>query len=269
VPKGPIAVAGVAASRRLLVKKMAGMQSVTSFVDETTARHLGGQKKTRPRGRVPRFIVPAFLDVDPPGTGTSQRDVEALLSTLPEEPFILFVGALRPIKGLDVLFEAYGRLTAPPPLVLLGTFERDTPKRIPREATVLSDVRHDAVMAAWDRALFGVAPSVWPEPLGTVTIEGITRGKPVIATAPSGMVDVLGDGAGILVPPGDAAALADAMRSLIDDSARRADMARKALEHSVNFQADVVLPRYEEALRQLVERRPRQVGNSVSRPRER
>jgi glycosyltransferase involved in cell wall biosynthesis len=261
-PKGAIAAAGVAASRRVLIKKMAAVQSVTSFVDEAMARHLLGGEGSRVSRRVSRFIVPTFLDIDPVGTGASQREVEKLMSALPEEPFILFVGALRPIKGVDVLFQAYGRLDAPPPLVLLGTFERDTPA-IPPEATVLSDVPHRAVIAAWDRALFGVAPSVWPEPLGTVALEGASCGKAVIATFPGGMVDVLGDGAGILVPQGDATALADAMRLLIDDPARREDIGRKARQRSVAFQADAVLPRYEEILQELVERRATRAGSSV------
>jgi glycosyltransferase involved in cell wall biosynthesis len=255
-PKGWIAAASVAASRRVVARKLAGVQSVSAFVDEVTARHLLGQEEQGPIARsVPRFVIPAFPDVDPPGTGASEREVQALVARLPDEPFILFVGALRPIKGIEVLFEAYRRLEAPPPLVLFGTFERDTPKRFPTETIVFSNVPHKAVMAAWDRALFGVAPSVWPEPLGTVTVEAISRGKPVIATVPSGMADVLGNGAGMLVPQGDAAALAEAMRVLIEEPERRASIARAASANAVNFEAELVLSRYEEALRQLAERR--------------
>jgi glycosyltransferase involved in cell wall biosynthesis len=225
------------------------MHSVTSFVDDVTARHLLSLRPAE-RPAAPRFIVPAFVDVDPPGT-TPEREAE-ILAQLPSGPFILFVGALRPLKGVEVLFEAYRSLEDPPPLVLMGTIERDTPKPFPAGATVITDVPHAVVMKAWGRALIGVAPSVWPEPLGTVTVEGIMQGLPMIATVPSGMVDVLGDGVGVLVRQGDARALAEAMRSLISDPARRAELSRAGRARAAAFEAEAVLTRYEQMFEQLV-----------------
>ena len=49
---------------------------------------------------------------------TGQPVDEELLGRLPPEPFILYVGAFRRIKGIDDLFDAYRRLDKPPPLVL-------------------------------------------------------------------------------------------------------------------------------------------------------
>jgi glycosyltransferase involved in cell wall biosynthesis len=229
---------------------------VSTFVDEMTARHfLSGDGRSAERS-LPRFVIPAFIDSDPPRRQASRGEVEDFLAKLPEEPFILFVGALRPIKGIEVLLEAYRRLESPsPPLVLLGTFEPDTPRPLPDDVHVFSDVPHEAVLASWDRAMFGVAPSIWPEPLGTVTIEGISRGIPVIATAPSGMSDVVGGGCGVLVPQNDVEALAEAMRDLIRDPARREAISQAAAAHSREFMAAAVVPRYEEALRAVVEAR--------------
>jgi glycosyltransferase involved in cell wall biosynthesis len=249
VPKGWLAAVGVRVSRAVLTRKAVGLQSVSSFVEEVTVKHFFREDPPSVR----TFVIPVFLDADPPGTGASEAEVEQLLARLPGEPFILFVGALRPIKGIEILFDAYSRLESPPPLVLFGTFERDTPAVFPPEVHVFSDVPHKAVMAAWDRTLFGVAPSVWPEPLGTVTIEAIARGKPVIATIPSGMIDHLGTGAGMLIPQGDAVALAAAMRSLIEDPARRESMSRAAWANAVTFEAEAMLARYEAALQDVVQ----------------
>jgi glycosyltransferase involved in cell wall biosynthesis len=251
VPKGPQAVAGVALSRRLTARRISAIQSVTSFVDQQEAAHL---LSVRPHGLAPvkRFIAPAFVEVDPPPTAEEEAETERILARLPSE-FIMFVGALRPLKGLEVLFDAYRRLDSPPPLVLMGTVERDTPP-LPDAAIVITDVPHRAVMAAWSRAMVGVAPSVWPEPLGTVTVEGITQGTPMIATVPSGMIDVLGDGAGILVEQGDASALADALGSLIASPERRAALSAAARERAKRFEPEAVITRYERMLESLVGR---------------
>jgi glycosyltransferase involved in cell wall biosynthesis len=246
-PKGWTAVAGVRLSRSVIARRIDGLQSVASFVDEVMTRYLLG--RTADRNRVRRFTIPAFLDSDDDDADTA---VQAVLEKLPDEPFILFVGAFRRGKGIDVLRDAYERLENPPPLVMMGTVERDAPQHLPSGALVLTDVPHAAVMASWDRAMLGVVPSILPEPLGTVSIEGISRGVPVIATAPSGMSDVLGDGAGILVPHGDAGALAEAMQSLIADPKLREALSRKGRERSETFQAEAVLTRYEEMFERMV-----------------
>ena len=77
-------------------------------------------------------------------------------------------------------------------------------------------------MAMWERALFGVFPSKWPEPLATVVHEAMSNGRPVIGTTPGGHEDMIDDGeTGFLVPGGDPDALAAAMARLIDDAALR------------------------------------------------
>jgi glycosyltransferase involved in cell wall biosynthesis len=56
-----------------------------------------------------------------------------------------------------------------------------------------------------------------PEPFGRVIIEGMAAGKPVVATAAGGVPDIIEDGvSGMLVPPGDAASIARAVRYLLD-----------------------------------------------------
>lgn len=69
------------------------------------------------------------------------------------------------------------------------------------------------IMNAWDVV---VHASVRPEPFGRVILEGMLLGKPVIATAAGGVPELIADGrTGFLVPPADAAALADRLRQLL------------------------------------------------------
>ena len=251
-PKGWIAVAGVGVSRRLIARRIAATQSVTSFVDAVIHRFvLSGSDAERPR----RWVVPPFIDMSTENPENS-RQIAAVVEQLPREPFILFVGAFRRDKGLEVLFEAYRSLEDPPPLVLLGTLERDTPA-IPAGVTAVYDVPHEAVVLAWNRAILGVVPSLLPEPLGTVCVEGIAQGVPMIATEPSGMADVLRDATGLLIPQNDAPALAAAMRTLLSDARLRERLIERGLRRADDFRADHVLTRYEAMLTELVSERDR------------
>jgi glycosyltransferase involved in cell wall biosynthesis len=252
VPKGWVAVAGVGLSRRILVRRMTGLHSVSTYVDEVTRRFLldseGGGGKLAVETTIPSF------QSQPAAAAGQPLDPRAadLLDRLPGEPFILFVGAFRKVKGLETLFEAYRRLDSPPPLVLIGTFERDSPAGFPKEAVVLTDAPHEVVMAAWDRALFGVMPSLWPEPLGATVAEAMNRGKPVIGTRLGGHTDLVDEQSGVLVPQGDPAALAAAMEDLIADPERREAYGKAAAERAGRFTAPVVLPRFEQAYRDLI-----------------
>ena len=67
-----------------------------------------------------------------------------------------------------------------------------------------------------------VLPSAQPEPFGGVVMEAMCRGLPVIATNIGGSVQQVADGeTGFLVPPGDAAALAEKLELLLRDAALR------------------------------------------------
>ncbi|HLF26876.1 MAG TPA: glycosyltransferase family 4 protein [Anaerolineae bacterium] len=79
-----------------------------------------------------------------------------------------------------------------------------------------------------------VLSSAAPEPFGRVVIDGMAAGKPVVATAAGGVLEIIEDGiTGILVPPQDSAALADAVMRLLSDrewSQRIGAAARRSVE---------------------------------------
>lgn len=251
-PKGWLAAATVQLSKPLLARRVAGLHSVSSYVEEVTEENMPGLPAKRDRGELVALTIPSFQAEPPSRPDESEPDVASWLARLPQEPFILFVGAFRRVKGLETLFEAYRQLDSPPPLVLMGTFERDSPADFPSEAIVLTDVPHPVVMAAWDRALFGVMPSLWPEPFGGTVAEGMNRGKPVIGTVPGGHADMLDQSTGILVPQGDAGALAEAMAALVADPERRESLGRAAAEKAENFKAANVVPSFESAYRSVI-----------------
>ncbi len=176
-----------------------------------------------------------------------------ILDRLPAEPFILYVGAFRRIKGIEELFTAYGGLDAPPPLVLVGTRAPDTPSRFPDGVVVLEDVPHATVMAMWERAMFGVFPTRIPEALGNVVHEAMSKGRAVIGTRPGGHEDMIDDGAdGLLVPAGDSTALAAAISLLIEDAALRERLGAAASERARAYTPEVVMPEMELLYRQTI-----------------
>ena len=74
-------------------------------------------------------------------------------------------------------------------------------------------------------------------------IEAMAHGIPVIATNVGGIPDIIDAHSGILVPPGDAAALADAMAMLANDPNRRNEMGAAARERQQKlFAPQVVVP---------------------------
>lgn len=66
-----------------------------------------------------------------------------------------------------------------------------------------------------------VVPSVWREAFGIAALEGLSGGLAVVASASGGLVELVGNDRGVLVPPGDESALKHAIAQLIGDSALR------------------------------------------------
>jgi glycosyltransferase involved in cell wall biosynthesis len=138
---------------------------------------------------------------------------------LPEQDgYLLYVGQLSQHKGVDVLLNAYRRLSSPPPLVMLGTLHPTSPaaESLPVGVTMQTNVPHENVIAAMVRAKCVVVPSVWPDPCPLTVSEGQNCGVPVIASAIGGIPEQIIDAkTGWLVPAGDERALADRLAQLL------------------------------------------------------
>jgi len=147
-------------------------------------------------------------------------------------------------KGLDVLVDAWERLQATRPgrgdrLVLIGTGE-DADRLRTRLAAdgpggVLWVDRFLTDRAEIRRHLSAADVYVLPsrqEGFPVALVEAMACGLPVVASATHGVMDLLADepGAGILVPPGDAPALAAALERLLGDAHARRAMGREARE---------------------------------------
>lgn len=209
---------------------------------------------------LPYAVVPNFIPDDT--APVPAETVTEHAAYLPGGDFLLYVGALSRVKGVDVLLRAYARLSDAPPLVLIGYPMPDTPEALadlPENVSVFQDWPHDAVMHAWGRAVAGVVPSVWPEPCPTVAMEAMACAVPVVASAIGGLRDQVVDGVnGLLVPPGDVELLRSALAQLLADDSRRERMGQAAQRHIERYKAGSVVPRVEQAYADVVARTRRQ-----------
>ena len=250
IAKGMLAVAGTLSLKRPLARRCSAVHSVSRYMDERMVHHFMRAQQSS-LAATPHDVIPGFADDE--HDGEIDRRV---LSLLPASPYILYVGALRLCKGIDILVDAHARLRDPPPLVLLGPRAPDTPAAFPRGVHVLPATNHATVMMSWDRALFAVAPSRLPEPFGNVVHEAMSRGKAVIGTRPGGHEDMIDSGrSGLLVPAGDATALTSAMDYLLanPDECRR--LGKAARMDAARFSSDRVAPAFEALYRAALTRR--------------
>ena len=244
IPKAVAAVAGVAAGRPLLERKVQAIHVVSDYVASIVRRDLVADGPWQP-------TIMRIPDIPPTASEPDQGDLdEQGEPALPTEPFILFVGQLTKHKGIHWLMEAYARLSNPPPLVLIGTSWPETPKSFPPGVLMIGEVPHSLVMVAWQRALFGVVPSIWPDPLPGVVREGMSRGKAIAGSAVGGILDMIVDErTGLLVAPGDVEGLAAAMTRLIVDPGLRQRLGIAAQSAASQFTDDYVASRFEDLYR--------------------
>jgi glycosyltransferase involved in cell wall biosynthesis len=240
--KAIAAVGGVSLGRPLLTHHVVGIHVVSEYIRSIVLRDLIGEEETNwtpPVVRIPD--IPPHLSVSEGDLGNSSQ-----ISMLPSEPFILFVGQLTKHKGLYTLLEAYRDLENPPPLVLIGTVWPDTPTSLPPGVVMVGEAPHALVLEAWRRSLFGVAPSIWPDPLPGVVREAMSQGKPVIGSAVGGILDMIDDGqTGLLVAPGDANSLRSAMASLLANPDLRERLGRAAQQATAQITAESVASEFE------------------------
>ncbi len=173
--------------------------------------------------------VPAErLHIVPNGVPTRPRLPER--NGRPADCTLGFVALLRPRKGLETLLETAALLRSRglvARLRIVGRFEKsEYEHQIHRlaEQLGLSGVidwrgfqqRVDGELDQMDVLVF---PSILPEGMPMVLLESMAAGVPIVASRVNGITDVVRDGEdGLLFPPGDADALADAIEDMIGDA---------------------------------------------------
>ena len=154
---------------------------------------------------------------------------------LHEPPVVGALALLTPWKGHRVLLEAVARLPGVRLELAGGVFpgdqvyvaelrERADRADLRGRVAFLGDVDRTVVLGRWDLM---VSASTSPEATPLAVLEALSMGVPVIGTGHGGTVELLEGGAGVLVPPGDVAALVQGIETVLADRGLRSRMVER------------------------------------------
>jgi glycosyltransferase involved in cell wall biosynthesis len=197
---------------RVVFARAAAVVAVSNAIADT-ARSLGARDVE---------VIPNGIDL--PATAGAEAD----------PPYVLYAGRLSKEKGVLELVDASGGL----PLVVVG----DGPlrRRVPQARGF---VPRSELLRLLDEAAVVVCPSR-REGFGMTCLEAMAYGKPVVATAVGGLLDLVVDGeTGLMVPPRDGRSLRRAIERLLGDAELRRSLGGAARAQASRFEWSRVVPR--------------------------
>jgi len=232
-------------SRRLAenpgLRRAQGLLATSASTQEA---YLGSYHIPPERVRLARHCVDTQVFQRVPDTSELRRQ----LGLAPDEPVILFAGFITPRKGLEYLAQAMPHMQPVPRLVLVGKWLNDAYRQQvlqafqPMQERVIEAgfVPDEAMPAYYSLADVYVSSSLM-EGFGLPPGEALACETPVVVTNAGASAEVAGPG-GLIVPPRDAAALAEAVSSLLQDPARRLALGRAGYAHiQSQFSVQVML----------------------------
>ena len=195
-----------------------------------------------------------------------RADVRREFGVADDEVLVVSVANMRPEKGYDVLLDAAGALVdrgLPVRVVAVGRGEGEL-ERVMRgrhaalglgDRFTFAGQRDDVLRILAGADVFVLASR--QEGLPVVLMEATSVGLPIVATAVGGVPQVLTDGVdGLVVPPGDPAALADAVARLVGDPDLRTRLGAGAKARSAMFDVAAASRTIESIYRQVAPARP-------------
>jgi len=202
------------------------------------------------------FVAPQSVEAELFGRDVSAQEVAGFRTRhdLGDRLIALYVGRLVPEKGVGVLLEAWRQVSGEAELVFIGDGPASE-QAAASGARMLGALPRGELPVAYASAALALLPSVptprFREPWGLVCNEAMHQGRPVIASDSVGAVagGLVRDGeTGLVVPAGDADALARAIRRLLDDEPLRARLGAAARVGVAPYTYDAMVSAFDAAL---------------------
>jgi glycosyltransferase involved in cell wall biosynthesis len=235
-----------------------------SAVHCTAEAEKNQSQKWYPRGR--SVVIPLLADLGPfdplPGPELARQHIPAART---DKPLILFMGRLSPIKRLELLINAAGelkRMQVPFRVLLAGPGDRNYEQEL-RRLTKQLDLEQDIAflgfvggrekISLYEASTAFVLPS-HHENFGFVSVESLACRTPVVTTRGVNIWPELQASGGAVIVPAEPREVADAVRAIVTDPARRRAMGDAGRAWVLaSFGVDSVASRYESMYRGLAE----------------
>ncbi len=219
----------------------------------------------------------ALIPHGAPDNRAAGRQARAVRSRLSDRPTILTWGLLGPGKGIEWVIDALGELSHLDPAPRYLVAGETHPKVVEREGEAYREallaraaergVAHLVEFDARYRDLAGLSRMVAEADVvilpydsreqvtSGVLVEALAAGKPVIATGFPHAVELLGGGAGLVVPHGDSSAMAGALRRVLTEKGLADRLCAEAAALAPQLLWPAVADRYRALARELVDTR--------------
>ena len=221
---------------RRAVERLAIRIAVSERAAAFERARIGGTFRIVPNG----VDVARFADAEPAELGAGRK--------------ALFVGRLDERKGFRVAVEAFGRMAATRQdlrLIVVGDGpERDAVDELPvalrARVTMLGHVSNEELAPFSAACDVYLGAAVGGESFGVVLVESMAAGLPIVASAIPGYDEVVSqDVDGVLVPPRDASALAEAAGRILDDPALATRLGDAGRDHASRYDWTQVVAKLE------------------------
>jgi glycosyltransferase involved in cell wall biosynthesis len=151
----------------------------------------------------------------------------------PRKGHLVLIDAVALLRELDWTLRCVGSLEREPPTVA-AVRDRIAAQGLGPRIELCGEFPPGRMQEAYAAADLFVLPS-YHEGYGMAFTEAMVHGLPIVATTAGAIPDTVPPAAGVLVPPGDPAALAQALQPLIEHSSRRSELARGATRHAASL----------------------------------
>ena len=202
---------------------------------------------------------PGDFTITPNGIDLARFERASAMALTESPRSVLFFSRLEKRKGVDVLIRAAAQMSDVDfRLVVAGAGPQDRAARalassLGVDAEFLGRVDESDVPGVFRSSTVYCAPGLGGESFGIVLLEAMASGVPVVCSDLPGFREVAGDQA-VLVPPGDAEALAAALRSVLADPQQRERMSHASRERAAEYDWNVLVAEVEDVYREAVRR---------------